>query len=123
MNYFRGGALFTLAVLLSSFFTSTGHVKAAGFDCRYAKSHVEKLICANPELSRFDSQLKDLFVTVQNETSGHDGETGALIDPIGDEQRQWRETVRDRCPDVSCLRKAYTARIREVKEKWADSLQ
>uniref|UniRef100_UPI0005C2996A lysozyme inhibitor LprI family protein n=1 Tax=Burkholderia gladioli TaxID=28095 RepID=UPI0005C2996A len=95
----------------------------AGFDCRYAKSHVEKLICADTELSRLDSKLKDLFVKVQNETSGHDGETGALIDPIGDEQRQWRETVRDRCPDVSCLRKAYDARIRQVQEKWSEVLR
>jgi len=123
MNYARGRAFLTFAVFAASFVAGLSEVQAAGFDCRYAKSHVEKLICTNTELSRLDSQLKDLFVKVQNETSGHDGETGALIDPIGDEQRQWRETVRDRCPDAGCLRKAYTARIRQVQEKWSEALQ
>lgn len=100
-----------------------GEARAAGFDCRAARSHVEKLICADPELSRLDDRLKALFLKVQGETWGHDAESDKLIDPMGEEQGRWRETIRDACPNVACLRKAYAARIRQVRERWSDALR
>ncbi|OJY77686.1 MULTISPECIES: hypothetical protein [unclassified Rhizobium] len=97
-------------------------VHAAGFDCKYAKSHVEKLICADSVLSKLDDDMKVLFDQIESETFGHDGVTGAVIDPAGKEQKHWRETVRDACPNAGCLRAAYTARLSEMRKKWADAL-
>ncbi|OWT81075.1 hypothetical protein CEY04_02175 [Achromobacter sp. HZ28] len=95
---------------------------AAGFDCKYAKTQVEHLICAQPELSRLDDQVKVLYDKIQGETAGRDGETGEWRDPMAKEQTHWRETVRDRCQDAACLKSAYVARIAAMKKNWADAL-
>lgn len=96
--------------------------QAAGFDCKYAKTHVEHLICEQPDLSKLDDRMKVLFDKIQGETAGRDGETGKWLDPVAKEQTQWRETVRDRCQDAACLKSAYVDRISAMKKKWADAL-
>lgn len=111
-----------LALLLGMMLLA-GPADAAGFDCRYAKSRVEKLICAHPELSRRDSEMKDVFDKIRSETSGVDGETGERIDPIGKDQTQWRETVRDLCQDTACLTRAYDARLQELRRNSSGALR
>ncbi|NTJ65870.1 hypothetical protein G6M50_16395 [Agrobacterium rhizogenes] len=105
--------------ILSAFASQT---QAAGFNCKYAKSHVEKLICADPALSKLDDEMKVLFDKIEGETFGHDGETGQVIDPAGKEQKHWRETVRDACKDAQCLKSAYTSRLAEMRKNWAEAL-
>lgn len=105
--------------LLSSL---TALAQAAGFDCKYAKSHVEKLICATPSLSKLDDEMKVLFDKIEGETYGHDGETGEIVDPAGKEQTHWRETVRDVCKDATCLKTVYTARLAEMRKNWSQAL-
>lgn len=95
----------------------------AGFDCKYAKSHVEKLICADPGLSKLDEQMNVLFDKIQGETAGHDGETGKVIDPVGKEQTAWRTTVRNKCKDTACLKSAYTTRLSDMRKNWAQALE
>jgi len=96
--------------------------QAAGFNCKYAKSRVEKLICADPGLSKLDDQMKVLFDRIEGETFGHDGETGQVIDPAGREQKHWRETVRDVCKDAQCLKTTYAARLAEMRKNWSEVL-
>jgi uncharacterized protein len=95
----------------------------AGFDCKFAKSKVEKLICADTGLSRLDEQMNVLFDRIRTETAGHDGETGEVVDPVGKEQTLWRETVRDKCKDVVCLKIVYTAHLSEMRKKWSEALE
>lgn len=110
------------AVLASAPFLSIQAVHAAGFDCKAAKTHVERLICADPSLSTLDDQMKALYDRIQAETAGRDGETGERRDPVAKEQAQWRTTVRDRCPDAACLKSAYEDRIAAMKKNWAEAL-
>lgn len=105
--------------ILSAFASQT---QAAGFNCKYAKSHVEKLICADPALSKLDDEIKVLFDKIEGETFGHDGETGQVIDPAGKEQKHWRETVRGACKDAQCLKSAYTGRLAEIRRNWSEFL-
>lgn len=114
---FGVGALFVSSLLLTS-----NMALAAGFDCKFAKSNVEKLICADPGLSKLDEQTNVLFDKIEGETAGHDGETGEVVDPAGKEQTHWRTTVRDKCKDTACLKAAYTARLAEMRKNWADAL-
>jgi hypothetical protein len=104
------------------FSAASSGTQAAGFDCKYAKTKVEKLICADPALSKLDGEMSRLFKEIENETAGKDGETGKPVDHAGDEQRQWREAVRDVCTDTACLESAYTARLAAMRKNWADAL-
>lgn len=110
------------ALLATGPFLAPQPSHAAGFDCKYAKTHVEHLICSQPNLSKLDDQVKVLYDKIQAETAGRDGETGEWRDPMGKEQAQWRVTVRDRCQDAACLKSAYVARIAAMKKNWAQAL-
>ncbi len=111
------------AVLTSCVLAMPMVAMSAGFDCKYAKSHVEKLICADSGLSRLDEQMNMLFDKIQSETAGHDGETGKVIDPVGKEQTVWRTTVRDQCKDAACLKSAYRTRLSDMRKNWAQALE
>jgi len=99
-----------------------GRADAAGFNCRYAHSTVEKLICANPMLSRLDDELAEMYESIDGETRGFHAETGERLDPLGTEQAHWRLTVREKCINAACLERVYVARIRQVRKNWSDTL-
>lgn len=69
---------------------------AASFDCRKVVTLVETAICADPELSKADEELAAVY-----------RELVARKPDQKEVQRRWLHTVRDRCKDVACLRKAY----------------
>jgi uncharacterized protein len=110
------------AALAATLAMSHGRAEAAGFNCRYAHSTVEKLICANPKLSRLDDELAKMYESIEGETRGFDAETGERLDPFGAEQFRWRRTVRDKCTNAACLERVYVTRIRQVRKNWADAL-
>ncbi|NLS01308.1 hypothetical protein HGP17_31125 [Rhizobium sp. P38BS-XIX] len=117
-----GRHMLALGAGLCLLYALTAPAQAAGFNCKYAKSHVEKLICTTPSLSKLDDEMKVLFDKIEGETYGHDGETGEVLDPAGKEQTHWRETVRDACRDAACLKTAYTARLAEMRKNWSQAL-
>lgn len=126
---FRAGACRILvvglgfgALLVPGLLATSTIAIGAGFDCRLAKSRVEKLICADPGLSKLDGEMNVLFDKIQGETAGHDGETGKVVDPVGKEQTLWRTTVRDKCKDTACLKTAYTTRLSAMRKNWAEAL-
>lgn len=127
-QYRRGVAIRVMARLSTSgaivlaALLSPAMAHAAGFDCKFAKTHVEHLICSVPKLSSLDDQMKVLFEKIEDETAGRDGETGKLIDPAGEEQARWRTTVRDRCKDAACLESVYVARLAAMRKNWAQAL-
>jgi hypothetical protein len=97
--------------LLAINFTAT----AASFDCAKAGSKVEKLICANPQLSELDSLLQDTYSKARTDLS-----------PIQDQaivsaQKTWLKRSRNICADQTCLTAAYNTRINEL-DPVADSV-
>ena len=80
---------------------------AASFDCGKASSQVEKIICANPDLSKLDESLNESYQAAVWRTS-IEGSTVAT-------QEQWLQDERNVCRDAACVRKAYETRIRELE--------
>ena len=72
------------------------------FDCRKATTKVEKLICANPELSKLDVDLAELYKeAVSKERS------------VRDDQRAWN-IEKNKCVDADCLKTAYEDRLSDL---------
>jgi uncharacterized protein len=103
--------------------TSPGSASAAGFDCEKAHTNVEKLICADPDLSWLDAELAKDFYAIREETWGMNAETGQAFFPFGEDQEHWRMTVRDKCRSTNCLKAAYEARLAKVRKDWRDILR
>lgn len=86
--------------------------QAASFDCKKARSTVEKLICSDAALSRLDDDLARAY-------------RGSLKDAPGKEtlrsqQMEWLTKTRDACKDRECLVKAYYDRIVQLDQAtWA----
>lgn len=76
--------------------------QAASFDCAKASTAVEKMICADAELSRLDEEMQTVHSQAYQYTA----------DPVGfrAEQRQWLKT-RDTCKDADCVAQAYRPRL------------
>lgn len=83
---------------------------AASFNCAKAASRVEKLICANHEVSLLDGELGDLYYYRMNRASASSAEK----ELIRSEQKKWLKSVRDVCKDVACLRAAYETRLGQL---------
>lgn len=83
-----------------------GQVQAASFDCAKAGTKVEKLICANKELSKLDEALAKEYAAAQ-ERFAHSVNAKDL--PSG--QKFWLRE-RDGCRDAACIRRAYERRLR-----------
>ena len=90
--------------------------------CSGAQSKTDWRVCRDPQVAEMDREMHGLFDRIQAETGGTDGETGKAIEPFAVEHRQWVADVRDKCPDVACLKLAYTVRLADVKKRWAEAL-
>lgn len=77
-------------------------LQAASFDCAKAASNVEKIICADAEISRLDEELSAAY------KSALLVETQA--DTVNQAQKQWLKE-RNECPELVCVRAAYQARL------------
>lgn len=77
--------------------------QAASFNCAKTSSQVEKLICANEDLSKLDSSLSKLYnLQKKNNPS------------LVNEQKQWLLKVRNPCQTSACLIKVYSIRIKAL---------
>ena len=111
-----------LLAFLSLLVLSANHrdAAAAGFDCKRAKSLVEKQICGVPELSRLDSEVAALYTR----TLGVLAKDGAT--PLREEQRGWLRE-REECEEMihgdpvvmadvlACIRKLMDERIERLQ--------
>lgn len=92
-----------VATMLSTVaFTAT----AASFPCERATTKVERMVCANPELSTLDEQLGRYYAAANVELGNGAG-------CLRDDQQQWLRT-RDACHDGQCLRNVYINRLAEL---------
>jgi len=69
---------------------------AQSFDCRKATTGVEKMVCADADLSKLDEQMARAFT---------DARRNVNVDVIG--QVAWLKNVRNRCANADCLKEAY----------------
>lgn len=76
-----------------------GAAQAASFDCARAGTSIEKMICADPELSALDGTLALHYKKAL--------EASRSPTVLREQQRLWLREVRNRCIDVPCLRAAY----------------
>jgi uncharacterized protein len=108
-----------IPLILSLVLAAPGANDAA---CSGAHDLQSRLICADPDLRRLDTEMRGLIARVRAETSGVDGETGRPTDSIGAEQDRWNHRVAARCRDGACLVTVYRQRIADIRKHWAEAL-
>ena len=79
------------------------------FDCRKARARSERMVCADPRLASLDRAMSSLFYS---EMSNADGTTRAELRRSRDRFLAWR----NRCPDESCVARAYEDRMAEIRD-------
>lgn len=91
-------------VLLSLIlFIAAPDVHAASFDCKKAKTTIEKMICSDEEVSKFDEELDRMYKKAL-----------ALVSykaQMKKQQQEWIRTLRNACEDEVCLLREYRDRI------------
>jgi hypothetical protein len=87
---------------------SQGNARPA-FNCRYARSRSEKMVCASPALAALDRQMSSLFYAALGDAS-----RGAKAD-----LRRTRDrflAYRNRCRSEACVADAYRGRMQEIRD-------
>jgi len=98
--------VFALLLVPASAFAASSQ-GGASFDCAKAKSAVEKMICADGELSTLDWTAADYYRKA-GETMP--GAKSCLLD----DQRAWLAKLRNACKDKACLKRVYLDRLAEL---------
>lgn len=91
------------AIMVSLFVSLVVPAQAASFDCRKARTHVEKTICADPTLSQLDSDMAVQYRQSRQQAS----DTSSLIS----EQKRWLTYQRNTCQSTSCLTREYQEKL------------
>lgn len=80
---------------------------AASFDCAKAATKVEKLVCADSEISGLDDELGKAYQQAMKQCRGeHLLKQGIVVN-----QKAWLKEMRNVCNDAACLKKAYSAQL------------
>lgn len=79
------------------------------FNCRYAKSRSERLVCSDGRLAALDRQMASRYFA---ELSDGDQWTRNTLRRSRDRFLAYRE----RCPNVDCIADAYAGRIAEIRD-------
>lgn len=85
-----------------------GNAHTASFDCAKASTKVEKLICADRELSELDDRMANAYEW--------DTEGGDALPRFRGSQKAWL-AKRNACADADCVRQRYDERIAELSCK------
>lgn len=86
-------------------FLSAPPLDAASFDCTKTATQVEKLICADKEISDLDDRLAAAYKQALDMASNKEG--------LKQLQIEWLKS-RDTCKDQPCLKARYEARITQL---------
>lgn len=102
---------YLLALAASSGLSTIAQAGEASFDCIKATTSIEKMICADQELSSLDKELNNIYRNL----------TGAAAYPdIKKSQRAWLRQ-RNLCAETECLKNMYRYRAAELSEKFSNS--
>ena len=96
------------ALAFVAFFSLTGYVHAASFDCTKAGTAIEKQICNDGYLNGLDDVLGSNYKKMMASNIGSGAQENLRLT-----QRQWL-TSRNRCQDRQCLVNAYKVRIEQI---------
>ena len=77
--------------------------QAASFDCTKAATAVEKMICADADLSKLDKELGEAYAQARARSEDQKA--------IRSDQLSWLRGIRDACADAGCLREVYEKQI------------
>lgn len=80
------------------------------FNCDKAGTNSEKMICASDELAALDREMARAYRQLFNVAAKR-------RDYLATEQRGWRLSVRDACPDEACMTRAMRQRIVVLDER------
>jgi len=94
-----------LMLCVMGVFTLALPAQAASFDCAKAKLKVEKLICADAELSKLDEELNAAYQAALLKAK--------QTKSIRQAQKRWLKE-RDGCADAACVARAYEERLRAM---------
>jgi uncharacterized protein len=100
------------------FYVSLGY--SASFDCNRANTAVEKLICGDNELSKLDDELNNVYKSALMKLKANDRQN------LLEEQKSWLKYTRALCDDLTCLKKTYAQRIKELSRSdlnFSDTLE
>jgi uncharacterized protein len=86
-----------------------GAAEAQSFNCAYARSPDEVLICEDPRLSALDELLSSLYYRARNSSFGYER---ARLEA---DQAAWLRSRRACGRDGACIASAYRARIQELR--------
>lgn len=103
-----------LILLPLSVLQTLGQVFAASFDCRNAKTTMEKTVCSDARLSTMDEELAKLYTATKAELKTRPKELKNLIR----DQRDWLQRSPKSLPcaaKVQCLKTSYEVRIAEMR--------
>jgi len=90
--------------VLFSVLVASSSVGAASFDCKRAKTGVEKMICSNLNLSKLDEELSTAYRDAMDKA----GQTGKAV--LRKEQTAWLKS-RNVCKDTLCVEVFYRTRL------------
>lgn len=76
----------------------------ASFDCSKARTNVELMICADPDLARMDGRMATLYASARRTQPG-----------AADVQLAWIK-ARNKCADEACLYQTYADRIDSLSD-------
>ncbi len=97
-------AVVTFVLIALSVLFSTS-APAQSYNCRNIGNHTEAAICDNSELSRLDNRMDRVYTRALSRGDTTEGE-----------QRRWLRN-RNACGGHdSCIRNAYTRRLRELRD-------
>ncbi|UKK82848.1 TIR domain-containing protein [Sphingopyxis sp. BSN-002] len=86
------------------------------FNCDKAGTNSEKLICASDELAALDREMARAYRQLFNVAVKR-------RELLATEQRAWRLSVRDACPDEACMTRVMRQRIVVLDERRTEILQ
>jgi hypothetical protein len=84
------------------------------FNCRYARTRSERMVCGDEGLARQDRSMASLYYSAMADA---DGRTRAELRRTRDRFLAYRE----RCPDPACIAEAYGGRMREIRDIVAEA--
>ncbi|HWU14899.1 MAG TPA: lysozyme inhibitor LprI family protein [Caulobacter sp.] len=91
-----------IAAFVGVFLLWGGAAQAASFDCKKAASRIEHMICDDPDLNSFDSQLDAAYRGALDRSANPTS--------VKDKQLAWLKQ-RDACTSRQCMSDAYQAQI------------
>ena len=82
---------------------------AQSFNCRYARSADEVLICQDGTLQALDERMATQYAATRNSLSRRERRQ------LEAEQAKWLRSRRDCGRDINCVESSYRVRIRELR--------